>query len=244
MTAAPSNPYIREPLPDFGAPHDFVVFGPHPDDIEHTIGGALIKWADAGKRILYCHLTSGEAGTYGSAGLRRQEAEAAAQLGKADVIFLDFPDTDIRDDRPGREALIRVIRAYKPKIIFAPYYHFPLMHPDHEAAGNIARAAFRMARFKGIDTGQPPHWTRYLFHYLFPADIRPSFVVDTSDVFDRWERMAECYGSQINNIPNYRNRILALKKTHIPRHPDATYLESFYCDEPIDAKDFDLIRVS
>ena len=59
-----TNKLLPEKLPDFGGSFDFVAFGPHPDDIEHTIGGAVIKWTDAGKRVLFCHLTDGSAGTF------------------------------------------------------------------------------------------------------------------------------------------------------------------------------------
>ncbi|MBN1518057.1 PIG-L family deacetylase [Candidatus Sumerlaeota bacterium] len=239
-----SNSLLPESLPVFdGQPFDFVAFGPHPDDIEHTIGGSIIRWSDAGKRILFCHLTSGEAGTYGSGELRQEEARAAAKACGAELLFLNFEDSNIHDTPEARRAIIAVIRAYKPGAIFAPYYHFPLMHPDHEATGEIVRAAFRMARFKGIDTGQETHWTRYLFHYLLPPDVRPSFVVDVSDVLERWLEAAHCYESQVNNIPNYYNRIMSFKKTHLAHHPAAEALEPFYCDQPLDLADLDLIRL-
>src|SRR5262245_13820760 len=131
------NPLLPAALPAFdGQPFDMLAFSPHPDDAEHIIGGSLIRWAYAGKRILICHLTAGEAGTFGSAGLRREEALAAAKLIGAQVLLLNFEDTNIQDTREARLALIQVVRTYKPKIIFAPYYHFPVMHPDHEASGH------------------------------------------------------------------------------------------------------------
>ena len=220
-----------------------VAFGPHPDDIEHTIGGSLIKWASAGKRILLCHLTSGDAGTFGSGELRRSEALAAAKLIGAEAIFLKFEDTNIRDTRAARLALIQVVRKYKPQIILAPYYHFPTMHPDHDATGHIARAIFRLSRFKGIDCGLPPHWPRYLFHYLLPPAIAPSFIIDISDVRERWLDMARCYASQLDNIQNYYNRILSFKQTHLYNHPTADLVEAFYSDRPLDLTDVDLLRL-
>ena len=109
--------------------------------------------------------------------------------------------------------------------------------------GNIVRAAYRLARFKGIDTGLEPHWVDYLFHFILPPDIRPSFVVDISDVFDRWLEMAKCYDSQLGYIDNYYNRVIGFKKMHLHHHRTAEYLEAFYCDKPNDAGDFDLFRV-
>ena len=60
---------------------DVVVFGPHPDDIEMSMAGTLIKLVRSGKRVLTVSLTRGENGTYGDIETRREEFEAAATTG-------------------------------------------------------------------------------------------------------------------------------------------------------------------
>jgi LmbE family N-acetylglucosaminyl deacetylase len=128
--------------------YDILAIGAHPDDVEHAIGGTLLRLRDQGKKICIAHMTHGEAGTFGSADLRDREARAAAEYLGADVHWLDFPDTQIEDSPEARRRIVKFIRDIRPRLIFCHYYEYPLMHPDHEATGTILRAAFRLCRFK------------------------------------------------------------------------------------------------
>lgn len=236
-----TNPLLPNPLPKFdGKPFDIVAFGPHPDDLEHTIGGALIKWVAAGKRILLCHLTGGQSGGYGSGELRQREAAAAAAKLGVEHLILNFPDTKIRNTDESRRALIEVVRAYRPKIMLATYFRFATMHPDHEATGEIAHSIFRMVRFKGIETEHPPHAVKYLFYYLLPPEIHPTFVIDVSDVHEQWWEVARCYESQLEHIPRYKHLLVAFKQMHSITHPTADFVEAFYSERPLDLTDVDL----
>ena len=236
------NPLLPDPLPEFaGKSFDIVAFGPHPDDLEHTIGGALMKWAEAGKRILLCHLTGGQSGGYGSGELRRREAAAAAEKLGVEHLILNFEDANIRQTKEARHALIEVVRAYRPKIILATYFHFATMHPDHEATGRLAHSIFRMVRFKGVETKHPPHAVKYLFYYLLPPEIKPTFVIDVSDVHERWWEVARCYESQLEHIPRYKELLVAFKKMHTITHPTADFVEAFYSERPLDLTDVDLL---
>jgi N-acetylglucosamine malate deacetylase 1 len=225
-------------------PCDIMAVGAHPDDVEHCIGGSLIRWARAGKRILILHMTGGEKGTHGSQSLRREEAEAAAKALGCDVAFLDFPDTEIRFTTESRNRFIREVRKYRPRVILSQYHDFPRMHPDHEQTGMIVKNAFRPARFKAIETPPyPPHWVENIFWYLIPLTMRPSFVVDVSDVMDEWHRAAECYASQLGNIPNYYQRLIRLKQ-HAGWLIGVDHGEAFLSDAPINATESDILSFS
>lgn len=219
--------------------YDVMAIGAHPDDVEHSIGGTLLHLAAQGKKICIVHMTHGEAGTYGSREIRDQEARAAAAFIGADVRWLDFEDTRIEDTPEARLRMIREIRDIRPRLILSQYYEFPLMHRDHEATGQIVRNSFRMCRFKNVDTGNEPFWIPNIAYYLLPFQLKPSFVVDVTPYFDRWVELANLYGSQLEAIPGYRDRLEGHKRlagTMI----DVRYGEAFYCDRPLKAGALDI----
>ncbi|HZI64042.1 MAG TPA: PIG-L family deacetylase, partial [Thermoanaerobaculia bacterium] len=80
-----------------GGTLDVLAIGAHPDDVELCCGGTLALLAGRGRRVGILHLTSGEAGTRGTAAGRRAEAaDAARELGAVGVEFLDCGDGSFR----------------------------------------------------------------------------------------------------------------------------------------------------
>ena len=53
---------------------DILAIGVHPDDIELSCGGTLLRHIDMGKKVGLLDLTKGELGTRGSASIRMKEA--------------------------------------------------------------------------------------------------------------------------------------------------------------------------
>jgi len=221
---------------------DVLAIGAHPDDVEHAIGGTLLVLKDQGKSICIAHMCHGEAGTYGSREKRDTEARAAADYLGAEVRWLDFEDTRIQDSPEARLEMIRLIREVRPRLILCQYYEFPLMHHDHEETGKIVRNSFRMCRFKNVDTGNEPFWIPNVAYYLLPPNLRPSFVVDVTDVHDRWIELANQYDSQLDSIPGYKDRLLGHKRM-AGFQIDVPYGEAFYCDRPLRTNDVDVTRL-
>src|ERR687887_894536 len=58
---------------------DLLAIAAHPDDVEQTCGGTLIKMAGGGYRTGVLDLTAGDMGTRGAPEERLAEAEAAAR---------------------------------------------------------------------------------------------------------------------------------------------------------------------
>ena len=58
---------------------DALAIAAHPDDVEQTCGGTLIKMAEMGYRTSVLDLTAGDMGTRGNPEIRLEEAEAAAK---------------------------------------------------------------------------------------------------------------------------------------------------------------------
>ncbi len=219
--------------------YDIMAVGAHPDDVEHAIGGTMLHLARQGKKICIVHMTHGEAGTFGDRETRDREARAAAEYIGADVRWMDFDDTRIEDTMEARLRMIRTIREVRPRLILSQYYDFPLMHHDHEETGKIVRNSFRMCRFKNVDTGNEPFWIPNIAYYMLPYQLKPSFVVDVSPYYESWLEMANLYGSQLDAIPGYRDRLEGHKRL-AGSQIDTRYGEAFYCDRPLKANEIDL----
>ena len=91
-------------------PLDLLVFGPHPDDLEIGLGGAIARHTAAGFSVGLCDLTAGELGSNGTPDERMKEAAAAAKvLGAAWRENLRWPDGGIAEtpeciDRPSNSS--------------------------------------------------------------------------------------------------------------------------------------------
>ena len=59
---------------------DILAIAPHPDDVELTSAGTLLKMVDRGYSVGIVDLTRGEMGTRGTPELRAEEAEAARKV--------------------------------------------------------------------------------------------------------------------------------------------------------------------
>lgn len=213
--------------------YDVVAFGAHPDDLEHAMGGTLIKMKRDGMRVLLVHATRGEGGTHGSAELRMKEARAAAEKLGMDVHFLDFEDMNIRDTQDSRKAVAEVIRRARPHIVFAPYYDYPHMHPDHEELGRIVRGVARLVRIRNFMPAVEPHYVKHFFYYILPPHVKPTIIVDVSEDMEEWRKVAECYSSQLDGLNGYFELLLSVRRYHgmLIGKP---YAEAFYSDRPVD----------
>src|SRR3954451_20053886 len=70
----------------------------HPDDVEFGAAAAVARWTDQGKTVVYCMVTSGEAGIDGLHPDESREVRTAEQFASGQVVgvemidFLGLPD--------------------------------------------------------------------------------------------------------------------------------------------------------
>src|SRR5580765_5602084 len=89
---------------------DLLAIAAHPDDVELTCGGTLMKAADEGYQTGILDLTAGEMGTRGTPETRLKEAAQAAKLlGVAWRGVLGVPDSDVQPARQHKLKLASVI---------------------------------------------------------------------------------------------------------------------------------------
>lgn len=175
---------------------DVLAVGAHPDDVELAVGGTVALLGERGYRVGIVHLTRGEAGTRGTAAERRAEAETAgAALGVATVEFLDCGDGGLRRGRAEEDALIALLRRYRPRLVLGPPPED--RHPDHGRAHRLLRDAVFYAGLARRGEGSP-HRPQLVLSYMQHHAFEPSLVVDVSAVWERKLASLACYPSQLH----------------------------------------------
>lgn len=178
---------------------DILAIGAHRDDVELTCAGTLIKSKSAGRRTAVIDLTAGELGTRGSAKLRGEEAERAAAIMGLDARKnLGLPDGGVVNTPETRARLAVAIRQFAPAVVIAPS---PVgKHPDHTVSAQLIRDACFVAGLGKVEPGIPPHRPRKLIHCIAYREdnLKPTFVVDITEEFERKLDAIRCYGSQFD----------------------------------------------
>lgn len=177
-------------------------------------GGALAKWAAAGREVHLLILTNGDRGSQDPArpraeiaAVRRDETEAAAGLlGLASTRILSIPDGELENTSAVREAVTRRIREVRAETILTVdptavffenrYYN----HSDHRTAGWIALDS----AFPG--SGNPHFFSEHLEEGLAVQEIEdvwlgwtnePNHVEDVTAWFPTKIAALACHASQL-----------------------------------------------
>jgi len=184
--------------PEFAAagvekPIDVLAIAAHPDDVEQTCGGTLLKMAEAGYRTGILDLTAGDMGSRGTPDLRIQESEAAGRhLQLAWRGNMRLPDARLENTLSVRMTLACEIRYLRPGVVILPYWEG--RHPDHYRASEIGYEACFLAGLRKLDDATEPHRPHKILYSSLYANVTPSFVVDVSRQFER--RMAALFSYQ------------------------------------------------
>lgn len=179
---------------------DILAFGAHPDDVELSCSGTIIKHISLGKTVGIIDLTRGELGTRGDAPTRKKEAmEAAKILGVSIRENMNFEDAFFSNTKENQLALVVKIRKYKPEIVLASAVAD--RHPDHGRGSQLVSDACFLAGLIKIKTDengteQKPWRPRAVYHYIQDRYIKPDVVVDISDFMEQRMASIKVYKSQ------------------------------------------------
>ncbi|MGH9662407.1 MAG: bacillithiol biosynthesis deacetylase BshB1, partial [Bryobacteraceae bacterium] len=174
---------------------DLLAIAAHPDDIEQTCGGTLIRMAEKGYRTGALDLTAGDMGTRGTPEQRLEESHEAARVMRlAWRGNLRFPDARLENALSARMSLALKIRELKPRAVILPYWE--ARHPDHTRAGELGYEACFLAGLRKLDEYSEPHRPHKVIYSSLYANVTPSFVVDISAQFERRMEALLCYQSQ------------------------------------------------
>jgi len=188
---------MRNPYTDTEAPKpvDALAIAAHPDDVEQTCGGTLLKLAEAGYRTGVIDLTAGDMGSRGTPEIRLQEADEAGRLMRLSFRGnLRLPDSRLENSLAARMSLATEIRRLQPRLVILP--HWKARHPDHYRASELGYEAAFLAGLSKLDPYTPPHRPRKAIYCCQYANVKPSFVVDISAQFERRMAALMAYQSQ------------------------------------------------
>jgi len=178
---------------------DLLAIAAHPDDVEQTCGGAMLRMAEAGYRTGIVDLTAGDMGTRGSPEIRVAESLVAAGILKVSHREnLHFPDARLENSLAGRMTLALRIRELRPRTVILPYWEG--RHPDHYRASGIGYEACFLAGVRKIDQYTEPHRPHKIIYASIYANVTPSFVVDITQYFDRRMESLLAYRSQYGSV--------------------------------------------
>ena len=177
---------------------DLLAIAAHPDDVELTCGGTLLKAAEQGYKTGILDLTAGEMGTRGTPETRLKEAAAAANLLRvAHRENLRLPDAHLEVSNDMKLAVARRIRALKPHTVILPYWEG--RHPDHYNAARLSYEGCFLAGLKQLAIeGEAFRPFKILYSTVYFREVRPTFVVDISRHYERRYKAILAYQSQFS----------------------------------------------
>lgn len=231
-----------------------LVVGPHPDDQELGMGGAVAALAAQGHDVLLLDLTNGEPTPYGDPVTRAKEAQAAADILGVKRITLDLPNRFVEHSIEARHKVAGVIRAHQADIVFTPYPEDA--HPDHRAVTRIVEDARFDAKLTKIDmpapsfstasaertavAGEigPPIYPKWLFYY-YATHLRwvadPNFLLDATGYMQRKIDSIRAYHTQFV-LPEKNRKVLEWVEsaaTYFGSRIGTEAAEPFFTKEPV-----------
>jgi LmbE family N-acetylglucosaminyl deacetylase len=166
---------------------------------------------------------------------------------------LGLPDARIRNDEESRTRLVEAIRELRPRTVILPY--FEGRHPDHRVASELGYDSCYLAGLKNFPAAGEPHRPAKILYTLAYREhaLKPTFVIDTSDVFERKLEAIRCHGSQFDgvkalgelypaDVPLYD--LVRIQDAHYGSLIRVAYGEPFYTRETVSVDDVVSLPVS
>lgn len=173
----------------------------HPDDVECSCAGTLLKYKHAGHKIFIALTTSGNTGSNvidsreEIAAIREAEQLEAAKYLDAEVMFLRYEDEGLFDTPQTRRSVLTAIRWANPDVIFT--HHPEDFSTDHNMTSKLVTEVLLSVGGNHHPADLPPiHKAPQVF---FASKCGKAFV-DISDVIDTKLTMLRCHKSQVDWI--------------------------------------------
>jgi bacillithiol biosynthesis deacetylase BshB1 len=225
---------------------DILCISAHPDDVEISAAGTVVKHVRSGRRVGIVDLTGGELGTRGNADIRRREAEAArAVLGAVFRYQLGLRDGFFRNDEESLMRVVRAVRRHRPAVVITNA--ITDRHPDHGRAASLVAEACFLSGLRRIhsqhDGDAQEAWRpRAVYHMIQDRWTDPDLVVDTSDLWPVKLQALGCFKSQFHDpdstepvspisVPEFLPTLEG-RDRGMGRLIGATYGEGFTCARP------------
>lgn len=179
---------------------DILAFAAHPDDVELSCAGTLIKHSRDEKKIGVVDLTQGQLGSRGNPALRLEEATKAAEImGLSVRDNLGMEDGWFSHDEEHIKRIVTAIRRFQPDIVLANAKMD--RHPDHGKGASLVDDACFFSGLVKVETEyegiqQAPWRPKYVLHYIQDRPMKPDLVVDITPYFDAKMEAVMAFRSQ------------------------------------------------
>jgi len=235
---------------------DILAFGAHPDDVELSAAGTILKHISLGKTAAIVDLTEGELGSRGTSITRYDEAKLAASILGVDArVNLDLGDGFFEYNQENLIKIVEQIRFFKPEIVLANAIDD--RHPDHAKASKLVSDACFLSGLLKIKTSyqgenQFHHRPKAIYHYIQDRHIKPDLIVNISNHINKKFDAIFAYKTQFHNPEiegpetpisgeNFINFLRGRMAT-MGRDIDAAFAEGFTVERTIGVNNlFDLI---
>lgn len=177
-----------------------LAFGAHPDDVELSAAGTLLKHQAAGAKIGIIDLTEGELGSRGTVESRYAEANDAASILQLTVREnLQMGDGFFTHSEENLLKIIQQIRRFQPEIVLANAHSD--RHPDHAKGSKLVSEACFLAGLRKIKTTwngeeQVAYRPKAVYHYIQDHYLEPDFVIDVTDFVPQKMNAIKAYKTQ------------------------------------------------
>lgn len=179
-----------------------LAIGSHPDDIEISCAGTLVKCVQRGDKVTVCHICNGNMGHVyippdELRDIRAKEARKAGTLAGIEVVSIDIGDLLVNGcDMAQRDNIMDLIRLYQPDMIIT---HSPTDYmPDHLAVQKLVFDASFASSCPHYGSGSAAKLTPLFYmDNLAGMNFNPTEYVDITDTFETKLEMLECHESQL-----------------------------------------------
>ncbi len=186
----------------------------HPDDVEFGAAAAVARWTDQGKTVIYCMVTSGEAGIDGMEPDEAREVRIGEQIESGKIVgvevveFLGLPDGVVEYGVPLRRAIAAVIRKHRPEILITNNFR-------ENWGGSMPNQADHIAVGKATLNAASDAGNRWIFSEQLLDGTEPwggvtqvwaagspdsGHGVDTTETFDRGVESLKAHQAYIDGL--------------------------------------------
>ena len=170
---------------------NILAIGAHPDDIEYSVGGTLLKYKKQGHKIFIALATSGNTGSNVMTDPeeigRTREAEMllAAKTYDAEVRFLRNNDERLMDTDETRTQILDAMRWANPDVIFT--HNTTDESPDHAMTSKLVRNMMLSLPGRNQRATETPCTKKvslFMWENGMGVNFLPEAYVDISEEFD------------------------------------------------------------
>lgn len=182
---------------------DILVFAAHPDDIELSASGTILKHIAMGKTVVIVDLTQGELGSRGTIDTRYAEAEKSSEImGLSARVNLKMADGFFEINQENKLKIVEQIRYFQPDVVLSNAVYD--RHPDHGRASKLVSEACFLAGLLKIETNyngqlQDKWRPRVVYNYIQDRYVKPDFVVDVTPFIEQKIEAIKAFETQFFN---------------------------------------------